>query len=64
MAQARLYFIAYDVSSPKRWRRVYKAMRRRGAWQQRSAFVCRLTPGARADLEAELRGHLRNGQET
>ena len=55
MAPTRLYFIAYDVSSPKRWRRVYKTIRQHGAWQQFSAFVCRLTPRAREGLEAELR---------
>jgi CRISPR-associated protein Cas2 len=52
--ETRLYLVAYDVTCPKRWRRVYKTMRRRGAWQQLSAFVCRLTPRAFADLESEL----------
>lgn len=52
--ETRLYIITYDVTSPKRWRRIHRTLRRRGAWQQLSAFVCRLTPQAFAGLESDL----------
>lgn len=49
-----LYLVSYDISSTRRWRRVYKALRKRGAWQQLSSFVCRLTPADWGRLECEL----------
>lgn len=57
-AEPHLWVVTYDVSSPKRWRRVYKTLRRRGAWQQLSAFVCRLTPARASALERELLSHI------
>ena len=51
----RLYLIAYDVSSPKRWRRVQKAVRRLCRRSQLSVFVCRGTQARLARLEATLR---------
>jgi CRISPR-associated protein Cas2 len=51
----RLYLIAYDVSSPKRWRRVQKAVRRLCRRSQLSVFVCRGTEARLARLEAELK---------
>ncbi len=54
----RLYLIAYDISSPKRWRRVQKAMRRLCRRSQLSVFVCRGTPARLARLETTLRGEM------
>ena len=51
----RLYLIAYDVSSPKRWRRIQKAVRRLCRRSQLSVFVCRGTQARLARLEATLR---------
>jgi CRISPR-associated protein Cas2 len=51
----RLYLIAYDVSSPKRWRRVQKAVRRLCRRSQLSVFVCRGTAARLARLETALR---------
>jgi CRISPR-associated protein Cas2 len=51
----RLYLVAYDVSSPKRWRRVQKAVRRLCRRSQLSVFVCRGTPARLARLEITLR---------
>jgi CRISPR-associated protein Cas2 len=51
----RLYLIAYDISSPKRWRRVQKAMRRLCQREQLSVFACRGTAARIARLEAQLR---------
>lgn len=53
--EARLYLVLYDITSPKRLRRVHRALKRRGAWTQLSCFLCRLSERARAELEAELR---------
>jgi CRISPR-associated protein Cas2 len=52
---AHLYVVAYDISSPRRWRRVQKLIKaicRRG---QLSVFVCRATPARIQRLEADLR---------
>ena len=51
----RLYLIAYDISSPKRWRRVQKALRRLCRRSQLSVFVCRGTSARLARLEATLK---------
>ncbi len=52
---ARLFLVAYDISSPKRWRRVQKALRRLCQRQQLSVFVCRGTAARIARLEAQLK---------
>jgi CRISPR-associated protein Cas2 len=48
MATARLYLVSYDVSSPRRWRRIQKLIRRLCQRSQLSVFVCR---GSQARLE-------------
>lgn len=55
MRTVHLYLVAYDISSPKRWRRVQKAVRRLCRRGQLSVFVCRGTPARIAQLENELR---------
>lgn len=52
---ARLYIVAYDIASPKRWRRVQKAIRRLCQRQQLSVFVCRGSVSRIARLEKTLR---------
>ena len=55
MTQARLYVVAYDISCPRRWRRVQKIVKsicRRG---QLSVFVCRATPARIEKLDRDLR---------
>jgi CRISPR-associated protein Cas2 len=51
----RLYLVAYDIASPKRWRRVQKAIRRLCRREQLSVFVCRGTSARIGRLERELR---------
>lgn len=51
----RLFLVAYDIASPKRWRRVQKAVRRLCQREQLSVFVCRGTAARIARLEKELR---------
>ena len=55
---ARLYLVAYDIASPKRWRRIQKTIRRLCQRCQLSVFVCRATPARIARLERDLRGTL------
>jgi CRISPR-associated protein Cas2 len=55
MTEARLYLVAYDVASPKRWRRAVKAVKRLGRRAQLSVFVCRATPRRIRRLEEELK---------
>lgn len=50
----RLYLVAYDVSEPKRWRRVFRLMKGYGEWLQLSVFRCRLTEDRRQRLSAAL----------
>ncbi len=50
----RLYIVAYDVASPKRWRRVFRTMKGYGRWVQLSVFQCRLTARRRAEMAAKL----------
>ena len=54
MASERLYIVTYDISSPKRWRRVFRLMKGYGRWIQLSVFQCRLTARRRADMAAAL----------
>lgn len=55
MTDVRLFLVAYDVASPKRWRRVQKAIRRLCRREQLSVFTCRGTAARIARLERELR---------
>ena len=48
--------VLYDITTPRRLRRVHRALKRRGAWTQLSCFLCRLGERDRAALEAELQG--------
>lgn len=56
MSAAHLYLVAYDIASPRRWRRVYKTMCRSGERRQFSVFLCRLNEARMARLKAKLGG--------
>lgn len=49
-----LYIVTYDISSPRRWRRVFRIMEGYGEWLQLSVFQCRLGKARLVQLEAEL----------
>ena len=51
-----LYIVAYDITDPKRWRRVFKLMKGYGEWLQLSVFQCRLSRTRHAELIALLDG--------
>ena len=59
----RDYLVAYDVSSPKRWRRVYRLLHGYGDWVQLSVFRCRLDPRRRRRMEQELRAVMETAED-
>ena len=54
----RLYIVTYDVTCPKRWRKVFRLMHGYGRWLQLSVFRCELTLERRDKLERALRHRL------
>jgi CRISPR-associated protein Cas2 len=54
--EEHLYVVAYDISDPKRWRRVFRVMEGFGEWLQLSLFQCRLSAQRHAELIALLDG--------
>ena len=63
MAAERLYIVAYDISEPKRWRHVFKAMKGYGHWLQLSVFQCRLTARRRAEMAARLEALIESAED-
>ena len=49
-----LYIVAYDISDPRRWRRVFRLMNGYGEWVQLSVFQCRLSQRRRIELKFAL----------
>lgn len=49
-----LYIVAYDIASPRRWRRVFRIMEGYGEWVQLSVFQCRLTRRRQIELKQAL----------
>lgn len=49
-----LYIVTYDISSPRRWRRVFRIMEGYGDWLQLSVFQCRLSRVRLLKLEEDL----------
>lgn len=52
--EEHLYIVAYDISAPRRWRKVFKLMNGYGAWVQLSVFQCRMNRRRQAELLAKL----------
>ena len=48
------YIISYDVSDPKRLRKVFKTLRGYGDHLQLSVFRCELSPKERVEVRAKL----------
>jgi len=53
-AEETLYIVAYDISDPRRWRRVFRLMNGYGEWVQLSVFQCRLSRRRRIELKFAL----------
>lgn len=58
-----LYIITYDISSPRRWRRVFRIMEGYGDWLQLSVFQCRLARARLLQLEADLSDAMNNAED-
>ncbi len=52
--ELRCYVVTYDISSPRRWRRVFKTMHGFGEHVQLSVFRCDLTPLQHAVMKSAL----------
>jgi CRISPR-associated protein Cas2 len=52
--EEHLYIVTYDITEPKRWRRVFRLMNGYGEWLQLSVFQCRLSRRRHAELLATL----------
>jgi len=63
MSDERTYIVTYDISNTRRWRRVFRTMHGFGEWLQLSVFQCRLSRRRRAELETELRGIIKTGED-
>ena len=61
--EEHLYVVVYDISDPKRWRRVFRLMNGYGEWVQLSVFQCRLSRQRHAELIALLDGIIHNGED-
>lgn len=48
------YLVTYDISCPKRWRRVFRALKGFGEHVQLSVFRCDLTPPRLVRLRMSL----------
>jgi CRISPR-associated protein Cas2 len=58
-----LYIIAYDIASPRRWRRVFRIMEGYGEWVQLSVFQCRLSRRRRIELKLALEHTINHAQD-
>jgi CRISPR-associated protein Cas2 len=63
MSQRTTYIVCYDISDPRRLRRVYQTMRGYGERLQLSVFRCDLTPGDKVSLLAELDDIVHHGED-
>jgi CRISPR-associated protein Cas2 len=63
MNTERLYIVAYDIRSPKRWRKIFKLMNGYGEWLQLSVFQCRLSPRRHAELQHAIDGIIHHKQD-
>lgn len=54
MPGRRLYFVSYDIRCPKRWRRVFKYLKRCGTHRQLSVFLVRMEPAQARRLAKRL----------
>lgn len=52
----RLYIVTYDISSPKRWRRVYAHLHKLGEHRQLSVFLVKTDARGLDRLAARLEG--------
>lgn len=61
--QEHLYIVSYDITEPRRWRKVFKTLHGYGEWLQLSVFQCRLSRKRLLQLEGLLRDHLKQSED-
>lgn len=54
----RCYLVSYDITSPKRWRKVFKTMKGYGEHWQYSVFFCILKDIDRVRMQSALEEHM------
>jgi len=59
----RCYLISYDITEPKRWRKVYKLMMGAGDPLQYSVFRCELSAAERILLLEKLMPAINQGED-
>jgi len=57
------YIVSYDISDPKRLRKVFKLMKGYGEHVQFSVFRCELTHRALVELRARLGGIIKHDED-
>lgn len=61
--QERLYIVSYDISEPRRWRKIFKLLHGYGEWLQLSVFQCRLSRKRLIQMEALLSEYLNHRED-
>jgi len=59
----RVCIVSYDISDPRRWRRVYRTMRGFGEHLQLSVFSCDLTSTERLKMIGALEEAIDRGED-
>jgi CRISPR-associated protein Cas2 len=57
------YIVSYDISDPRRLRKVFKLMKGYGEHVQLSVFRCELTHRLLVELRARLAGEINHGED-
>jgi CRISPR-associated protein Cas2 len=63
MQDERLIIVTYDISSPRRWRRIFKTLHAYGEWIQLSVFQCRLSNRRKVELYGKLQDLVNNAED-
>lgn len=57
------YIVAYDISDPKRWRRIFRTMKGYGQRLQLSVWQCRLDGSRRIEMAMALESQIDRSQD-
>jgi CRISPR-associated protein Cas2 len=63
MTTRQVYLVCYDISDPKRLRKVYKAMRGFGEHWQYSVFRCEMSEARKVKLLTRLDAIIHHGED-
>lgn len=59
----KIHIVSYDISDPKRLRKVFQTMRNWGDHIQLSVFECELTDRELVELRTDLAGIIHHGED-